>query len=742
MPVLLALSLAVLIAAASPAAAAPTLNARAPTDYPFFPVKGTGDWAGPVARAKQLLQQLTLEEKATIVTGTGWQKGQCVGQIGAVPKIGFKGLCLQDGPVGVRFADGVSVFPASINVAATFDKSLMEANGRLMGAEFRGKGVNVALAPMMNMVRTPEGGRNWEGQGADPYLAAASASLQVKGLQSNGIIATAKHYIGNEQEHARGDSSSNIDDRTLHEMYLPPFEASVKAGAGAAMCAYNLVNGTYACENPYLLQTILKGELDFNGFVMTDWWSAKTAFGSAMGGTDMMMPGGAYYGTDTSLYGPNLVDMVRKNQVPVERVDDMVTRILAAWIRAGQDKGGIPDPDVYFDGYPLTQGRHINVQGDHKNHIRAVGAASAILLKNEGGVLPLKQGLRSLGVVGLDAKTPANPNDFRDGNGGGVNGTVALGWGSGTAYFPYLVGPYDGIYAQAQPLGINLDARSFDDSNLNAAADIAKRSDVTIVFVFANSGEEFINVYGNQGDRNNLDLWDNGDALIKAVADNSPNTVVVIHGPGAVNMPWINHPNVKSVIMALMPGQESGNGLADVLFGKTNPSGRLPFTINKRPEDYSAHVLYSNNAQIDYKEGLLVDYRYNQAKNIAPLFPFGHGLSYTTFGYSNLRVDKPSAQEATITVDVTNTGKVAGNEVAQLYLSTPAEAGKPFRELKGFEKVWLNAGETKTVTFRVSSRDLSYWNADRKAWVVPRGRFGVAVGASSADVRVQTNLDV
>ncbi|KAJ3282917.1 hypothetical protein HK104_010649 [Borealophlyctis nickersoniae] len=733
MPIILALSLAALLAAGS--SAAPVTSTPS---YPFVPVKGTGQWAQPVARAKALVKQLSLEEKATVVSGVGWMKTPCVGNIGAVPKIGFPGLCLQDGPAGIRFADNVSVFGASMNVASTWDKTLMETHGRLMGAEFKGKGVNVALAPMMNLVRTPEGGRNWEGQGADPYLAAVSASLQVKGIESQGVIATAKHYLGNEQEHARTTSSTVMDDRTMHEMYLPPFEACVKAGAGAVMCSYNVFNGTYACENPKLLQTVLKGELDFNGFVMTDWWAAHSGAPTALGGSDMMMPHGVAENNEAEeFWGPHLVEMVKNGTVPAARLDDMVTRVLAAWLKSGQDKGF---PAVNFDSWNATKGEHVNVQGDHKNHIRAVGAASAILLKNDGGVLPLKKGLKTLGLVGSDAKTPENPNQFNDR--GGVNGTVALGWGSGTANFPYLVGPDAGIKAQAAPLGMNV-VTSFDDADLTAAADIAKKSDVAMVFVFADSGEAYITVDGNAGDRKDLNVWNNGDALVKAVADNNKNTVVVVHGPGAVNMPWASHPYVKAIIMALLPGQESGNGLADVLFGKVNPSGRLPFTIAKNPQDYSAHVAYTNNEVINYTEGLLVDYRWNQAKNITPLFPFGHGLSYTTFKYSAATAAPTTAynaRTARVTVTVTNNGKTDGHEVVQLYLRAPAEAQKPFNELKGFERVFLKAGQSQKVTFPLSERDLSYWNTAKGDWVLPRGKFGVCVGASSADVRVKTEL--
>ncbi|TPX66882.1 hypothetical protein SpCBS45565_g04171 [Spizellomyces sp. 'palustris'] len=706
--------------------------------YPFFPVTGSGDWGFPVSKAKELIKELSVDEKVAIVTGIGWANGPCVGNIHPVPKIQFPGLCLQDGPAGIRFADNVTVFGASINVAATFDKDLMEQHGQLLGKEFRQKGVNIALAPAMNLARTPEGGRNWEGQGADPYLAAISASLQIKGIQSQGVIATAKHFIGNEQEHAREKSSSDIDDRTLHEIYLPPFEASIKAGVGAIMCAYNLVNGTYACENPHLLHTVLRGELDFNGFVMTDWWAGMSGRETALGGSDMMMAGETVWGAKESYWGPNLVRMVNDGSVPMSRLDDMVTRILAAWLKMGQDKDF---PPTNFDSFDPSKGSHVDVRGDHAEHVRKVGAASTVLLKNQG-VLPLNK-VKTVAVLGSDARTPEDPNKFADR--GGVDGTVALGWGSGTANFTYLVGPYDGILSQATPQGINV-THSFDDWDVTKAVETAKQADVAIVCVAADSGEGYITVEGNAGDRNNLTLWNNGDALVQAVADANPNTIVVIHSPGAITMPWIQHPNIKAVVMALMPGQESGNSLADVLFGKTNPSGRLPFTINTAPEEYGAHVQYHTNVPVDtrnrcipetcphiaYSEGLLADYRYNEAKSIEPLFGFGHGLSYTSFKYSGLAISS-TGPSARVSVTVTNTGTVPGHEVIQLYLRSPPVAQKPFKELKGFSRVFLEAGQSTTVDFDLSERDCSFWS---DGWKVAQGTFEVLIGASSRDMRV------
>ncbi|KAI9096663.1 glycoside hydrolase superfamily [Phlyctochytrium arcticum] len=754
MPSLLSLSFATLLATGM--YAMPHAKPKCPPKYPWYPVKGTGYWEDAVIEAKRLVAELDLHEKVTLVTGKGWEQGPCVGNIDAVPKINFPGFCLQDSPAGVRFADKVSVFGASINAAATFDKRIMEERGIFLGEEFRNKGIHIALGPAMNMARTPEGGRNWEGQGADPYLAANSAALQVYGIQSQGVIATAKHWLANEQEHARDRGSSDVSDRVLHEIYMPAFEASIQAGAGAIMCAYNQVNGTYACENPHLLQELLKNELDFQGFVMTDWWAAMSARETLFAGSDMMMPGGkTMAGGLESYWGPNLVKMVESKEVPMERLDDMVTRILATWVQSGQN---------YTDNFPATNidswkpenDKHVDVRSHHHEHIREMGAASTVLLKNLKNVLPLKDGLKKIAIIGSDAQTPADPNEFPDR--GGVNGHVALGWGSGVANYPYLIGPYDGIKPQAEKRGIEI-AHSFDDWNLDTAAKTAKGADVALVFAAANSGEAFITVDGNVGDRKNLTLWNNGDNLIKSVADANPNTVVVIHGPGAVLMPWIDHPNIKSVIWAGMPGQESGNALADVLFGDVNPSGRLPFSIMKKYEDYSAHVQYDTNVAVDpltnrclpescphvvYEEGLLVDYRHSEAKGIAPLFGFGHGLSYTSFQYSNVTIQtaRPgqAGVQARITVMLTNTGAVDGDEVLQLYISTPPEAGKPFKELKGFERKYLLSKTSAKVQFDLDERDLSYWSPITKKWTLPTGEFGVHIGASHNDIRVKAKF--
>ncbi|KAI8822992.1 glycoside hydrolase superfamily [Fimicolochytrium jonesii] len=703
------------------------------------------DWDKYLAKAKQLVDKLNLDEKIVLTTGVGWGAdvgNPCVGNIGPVEKIGFPGYCLQDGPAGIRFPKGVSVFPAGINYGAAFDKTLHRARGEKMGAEFRGKGINIGLTACVDIARVPEGGRQWEGYGADPYVASVGVSNFIEGMSSQGVITTVKHFALNNQEHGRELSSSNVDDRTFREIYLPAYEAAISAGVGAVMCSYNLVNGTYACENDRLLNGVLKKDLGFKGFVMSDWWAAKTDKAPALAGTDMMMPGTKVWGSHESWWGANLAQLVKAGQVPEARLDDMAVRILAPWLKSGQNKGF---PATNFNSFNGISGP--DVQKDHKKHIREVGAASSILLKNKDETLPLTKKLKSIAVIGEDAATPADPNQFADR--AGVNGTVALGWGSGTAEFPYLVGPFDGIKTQASALKIPV-AASLSNTDLAKAVAVAKKADVAVVFAFADSGEGYLNVEGNQGDRNDLHLWHGSEALIKAVADVNKNTVVVIHAPGPILLDsFIDHPNVKSVIHALLPGQESGNAIADVLFGKVNPSGRLPFTINRKAEDWGVHVTYFGDIPADsankcitcpnitYSEGLLVDYRYNQAKKVKPLFPFGYGLSYTKFIYSQLsaKVTRNSGRPtAVVKVDVKNSGHVAGHEVVQLYVQAPKSAGKAFRELKGFERVFLKPGQVKTVSLTLTTRDFSYWSTQKQKWVVPKGDFGIYAGPNSGDL--------
>ncbi|KAI8381025.1 glycoside hydrolase superfamily [Radiomyces spectabilis] len=693
-------------------------------------------WDQAYVKADMLVGQMSLEQKVNLTTGVGWSNGPCVGNSGRSVNPNFPELCLQDAPLGIRFADLVSSGVAGINAAASFDKAAIRRRGEYMGKEFRAKGINVQLGPGMNMARTAAGGRNWEGFGEDPYLAGIASAETIQGIQSEGVMATAKHIIGNEQETNRNEASSDIDDRTMHEIYLWPFARSVEAGVASVMCSYNKVNGVYACESEYVLNQLLKGELGFKGFVQSDWSATHSTSPSVNGGLDMTMPGDVKFGSGTSYFGSTLVDAVRRGEVTEARVTDMATRIVAAWYKLGQDQNF---PPVNFDSFHPDRGQHIDVQDNHKELIREMGAASTVLLRNKNNILPLQPSkLRRLAVIGEDADM--NPSDLNSCPDHGCDkGTLAQGWGSGTAEFPYLITPLQGLQ-DALPDSVTIDASA--DNDIGKATQTAKGADIAIVFANSDSGEEYITVEGNKGDRNDISLWHNGDSLVEAVANANKNTIVVIHSVGPITMPWINHPNIQAIVWPGLPGQESGNALADVLLGKVNPSGRLPYTIAKNVNDYPASV--SKDMNIPYKEGLLIGHRWFDANGIQPLFEFGYGMSYTKFNYDKIAVEiDPTHVGVKVSVMVQNTGNMDGAEVVQAYLGFPEDADEPPKVLRGFEKINLKKGApAEPVTFRFGPTELSYWDTDKQRWVIPVGQFTVYVGASSRDIRQAANFTI
>ncbi|KZP08821.1 glycoside hydrolase family 3 protein [Athelia psychrophila] len=762
--------------ASASSTAASTAPASTGTLTPPKPVNGDGDWSSAVSRARTFVAQLTVPEKVNLTTGVD-SSGRCDGNTGTIPRLNFAGFCLEDSPTGVRGADYASAFPAGMNAAMTWDAGLMYARGAAMGAEFRGKGVNVALGPMMNLARNAAGGRNWEGGGADPFLAGVHAAKNILGMQSAGVIACAKHYALNEQEHYRGGGgaeaySSNQDDRSFHELQLWPFAESVKAGVGSVMCSYNRVNGTEMCENRHLLNAVLKEELDFQGFIVSDWTAVTSLYGSVMNGVDMNQPGNVGLITDptdpnpstanNSYWGQNLVTAVRNGSVPESRLDDMLTRIMAAYYKMGQNEGY---PAVNFD-VNSDLNEHVNVMGNHSILIREIGAASAVLLKNVNSALPLDfTKVKSLAIVGSDAGPSTDgPNSCAylscD------DGTLAMGWGSGAATFPYLIDPYSAIQNYAHNANPSLVIQAvLSDFNYTAVNAMTSQADTCIVFVNADSGEGFLTIDGNEGDRNNLTLWHGGDELILTTAAQCANTIVVMHivGPVLVEA-WFDHPNVTAILNAGLPGQETGNSILDVLSGAVNPSARLPFTMAKKRSDYASDILYnvSNTSvayipEIEYTEKLELDYKWFDAKNITPRYEFGYGLSYTTFAYSSLAlktaftsvaaVPKGSATQPggesglysnaiTATFSVKNTGKHDGNEVAQVYIGFPKAAGEPPRVLRGFERSFIKKGESAQFSIGLRVKDISIWDVTTQSWVIPTGEFTVYVGSSSRELHL------
>ncbi|KAJ7084160.1 glycoside hydrolase superfamily, partial [Mycena crocata] len=401
----------------SQASGSPLTDPREPPPVGSSLVPNFGQaWAGAYQEAKNKIADFTLEEKVNVSTGVGWMVGRCVGNIPPVGVNGTKwpGLCLEDSPLGIRFADFVTAFPTGVNTAATFNRKLIRRRGLFMGREHVGKGVHVALGPMMNIGRVAQGGRNWEGFGADPFLAGEAAYETILGMQEGGVQACAKHLINNEQEHMRTQESSDVDDRTQHEIYAHPFLRSIMAGVTSIMCSYNLINGTYACENDKIMNDIVKREYGFQGYIMSD-WSATHSTISAATGLDMTMPGDIVFQDGLSYFGANLTAYVQNGTIPLARLDDMATRIIAGWYFVHQDAGNYPETS--FDAFnPANEetNEHVDVQEDHYKVVREIGAASTVLLKNTGGALPLKRP-RSIVLVGSDAGPgTVGPNAFAD----------------------------------------------------------------------------------------------------------------------------------------------------------------------------------------------------------------------------------------------------------------------------------------------------------------------------------------
>lgn len=561
-----------------------------------------------------------------------------------------------------------------------------------MGEEHRDKGVDVQLGPVAGPLgRFPDGGRVWEGFSPDPVLTGMMMAETIKGIQDAGTIACAKHYIGNEQEHFRqaGEAqmygynitqsiSSNIDDKTMHELYLWPFVDSVRAGVGSIMCSYNQINNSYGCSNSYTLNKLLKGELGFQGFVMSDWGAHHSGVGDALAGLDMSMPGDVILGSPYSYWGTNLTVSVLNSTIPEWRIDDMAVRIMAAYYKVGRDRYRTPPNfsswtrDVYgYEHFIVSENYiklndRVSVQRDHAKVIRRIGSDSTVLLKNEGA-LPLTHQERMVGIIGRDAgSNPHGANGCSDR--GCDQGTLAMGWGSGTANFPYLITPEQAIQNEILNNG-NGQTNVFavtDNWDLQQIADVASQSSVALVFVNADSGEGYIDVDGNEGDRKNMTLWHNGEQVIKTAAHNCKNTVVVLHTPNAVLIgDWYEHPNITAILWAGMPGQESGRSIVDVLYGRVNPGGKTPFTWGQTRGAYGPPILTEPNngvgaPQSDFTDGVFIDYRRFDKTNEKPIYEFGYGLSYTNFEFSDLQVTPLNAGKYIKTTGKTDNAPVLG----------------------------------------------------------------------------------
>lgn len=813
-------------------------------------------------RINALLEQMTLDEKVAMLAGeSAWYTVP-------IERLGIPRIKVTDGPNGAR-GEGTSgdqtitaaCFPVGIALASTWNRGLIEQIGHALADEVKSKSAHILLAPTVNIHRSPLSGRNFECYSEDPYLTTQIAISYIRGLQSQKVGATIKHFVCNDSEFQRNSISSEVGERALREIYLPPFKAAVRdADVWAVMSSYNRLNGTYTSEHDYLLNDLLKGEWGFDGMVISDWNGTYSTVPAANAGLDLEMPGPGKW------RGKKLLDAVQSGEVAETTIDDHVRRILRTIIKTGAMENPDIPPEQAIDN------------PEHRALIRQTAAEAIVLLKNEGNTLPIDRNkIKSIAIIGPSAKVarmmgggssqvsahysvppfegvmrkvgPQVQVEYEQGCSNEVmlelldtDHLAAAGssdkTGLYTEYFDNLelagkpaqtsivlssqqiwydenplrtttfsarftaifTPPVSGAYGFSltnngptrvfindelvfdhwastpldrilfapgatevlheipmtanQPYRITIEHSQGKnpafygfrlgykqpgvEPSIERAAQLAANADIALIFAGSNSDWE------SEGhDRPHMDLQGEQNALIEAVAAANPNTVVILKTGSPVSMPWLDH--VSAVVEAWFAGQETGNAIADVLFGDANPSGKLPQTFPVRLEDNPAFINYpGENGKVHYGEGIFVGYRYYEKKKCAPLFPFGFGLSYTTFAYDNLRLSSTKIgpdETLEVSVDVTNTGSYQGQEVVQLYLrDVVSNLVRPPKELKGFEKIDLAPGETKTVTLRLNHESMAYYDDRLHQWLAEAGEFEVLVGSSSQDIRATANF--
>ncbi len=652
-----------------------------------------------------LLNQLTLEEKAALSIGaTPWQTL-------AIPRLGLPSITVSDGPHGVRRSSDITsmmtgslpatCYPVAASVAATWDTDLFYELGQALADECLALGVDVLLGPGINIKRSPLCGRNFEYLSEDPVVAGELSARLIQGVQSKGVGTSLKHFAVNNQETRRFTVSAAVDERTLREIYLTGFEIAVKQGKPwTVMCAYNRVNGTLCSEHEYLLTQILRAEWGYEGFVVSDWGAVRDRVASVRAGLDLQMPGPSPHGVQA------VVDAVRSGELDESDLNRTVERLLNIILRA------------------QTTPKHgtLDIEGHHAL-ARRIASEAIILLKNDGDLLPLT-GNETVAVIGRAALTPV----YQGGGSSHVNSTKV------DAPLEMIKERAEVSFAEGDNFKPFVDRALIDD-----AVTAARAADVAVLFIALPAQIE------SEGyDRGNLDLTPHQVALIKAVAAIQPRTIVVLNNGSAINMlPWID--SVPAVLEAWLPGQAGAGAVMDVLYGVVNPAGRLTETFPLDLSDTPAYLNFPGDGdEVRYGEGIFVGYRAYEALNRPVLFPFGYGLSYTQFAYSNLSVSQAEFNiddTLTVSVDVTNTGKRAGKEVVQLYVHDPvARLRRPPKELKAFAKVALAAGETKTVTLTLGSRAFSYYDPNYSQWIADAGEFEILVGSSSASIHLRQTI--
>ena len=705
-------------------------------------------------RVEDALSRMTLEEKVGMTTAQSKFSSR------GVPRLGIPEVWHTDGPHGIRpevlwddwdqagwTNDSCTAFPALVNLAATWDKEMSLLYGRSIGEEARYRKKDILLGPGINICRTPLNGRNFEYMGEDPYLAGQMVVPYIKGVQENGVAACVKHYAVNNQEFQRTQSNSVVDDRTLYEIYLPAFKAAVVEGnAWAIMGSYNLYNGQFNCHNKKLLVDILKGEWGFDGVVVSDWGGCRISEEAILYGLDIEMgtwTNGLRGAASNSYRNYHMADPylkgLREGKYTTKELDDKVRRILRVIFRTSMR----PEPNY---------GRF--VCPEHYQAARDIAAAGVVLLKNENNTLPLSvpEGGKIL-LVGEN-----------------VVKKMVVGGGSSNLKTAYEINPLEGLqnafgdkaeilwergYVGDTSTSYNLVDTGQDLSDdrtpeqlIAAAVEAAKDADYVIFIGGLNKSK---NQDNESTDRIQITMPYGQEKVIEALSAVAKKMVVVNISGSPVAMPWAD--KADAIVQGWYGGTESGNALADVLTGKVNPSGRLPFTVPFKYEDgpIKTEAQYPGIKeegdqfwQTHYSEGVYVGYRWYSSKKIKVQFPFGHGLSYTTFTYTNAKADKAEMtadQTLKVSVDVTNTGSADGAEIVQLYINdVKSTIDRPVKELKDFEKVYLKAGETKKVTFEVDAQDLSYFDAEKHDWVAEPGKFKVLLGSSSENILSTVNF--
>jgi beta-glucosidase len=695
-------------------------------------------------RVQDLLGRMTLQEKVSMLRGAGWMESA------AVERLGIPSIKMADGPMGVGSWLGSSAithwlkpaqplastaFPAGVAIAATWDPELAKDEGQVIGQEMKALGRDMILGPTVNIQRVPLWGRNFEGYGEDPYLAGQMAIGYIEGVQGEGVIATVKHFVANNQEYERQRVDAEVDERALHEIYLPAFKAAVEqAHVWSVMSAYNRVNGAYCAQNTPLLKEVLQKDWGFEGFVVSDWRSTYSTAPTVNAGMDIEMPGGGITKTwlkgaivqasenrGTWLTSEKVLSEVSAANISTVTIDDNVSRILRVIFTSG-----------IFDHRHVASGL-VDTPGQRAVARRAA-AESIVLLKNEGSLLPLDLWkVRSIAVIG--------PNAAVARTGGG---------GSSLVHPKYAITPLDGIKERAgnqvrilYAMGNSMegedaakDTPAAQEQLRNEAVAVAAKADAAMVFVGYSpkfEAEDF--------DRETMDLPSGQDDLIQAVAKANRNTIVIFNAGAPITMSkWAD--SVPAILDMFYGGQEGGHGIADVLFGDVNPSGKLPFSFIKEWKDSPAYGHYPGvNLRVDYAEGIYVGYRYFDKHNIALQYPFGYGLSYSKFDYSGFQVTPrriSGTQPIKVSLDLRNSGSRAGAEVVELYVHDGhSSVERPIKELRGFRRVELAPGETKGVSFMLDRSSLSYYSTAKKGWVAEPGEFEVLVGTSSEDIRLK-----